>query len=102
MRVEFDIIIVVFEVLKEEDCETARAVSELIILRLIDNATKRSISMWIRRIRERRKEFRTGLVRIEVVKIRSRLDRSLKELESTSMLNEIRYSYELTISSLYK
>lgn len=102
MRVEFGVAIAVFGVLKEEGRETARAVSGLVVLWLIDNAARRSVSMRIGRIRGRRKEFRTGSARAEVVEVRGRLGRSSEESESTSMLDGVRYSYGLAISSLYE
>ena len=89
LRVEFNVDIIKFRVLKEEDRKIIRTVLELIVLKLMDNTIRRFISIQIKRIRECRKEFQTDSIRTKVVGVRGQLDCSLKELKSTLMFNRV-------------
>ena len=59
------------------------------ILKSINNVVRRFVSIRIKRIKERKKEFRTNSIRTEVVRIKNRLNHSLEESKSTLILNEI-------------
>ena len=75
MKVELNVVIVEFEILKEEDRKIVKTVLELIILSSIDDVVRRFVLIRIKKIGRRRKESRTSSTRTKIVKVESRLNR---------------------------